>query len=262
LHSWQSTQYPECAGAYSVESDLSKLRSCCFAVVTFVVSASGAAAQLPLPPVIPPAPILNPSSPLVLPPLHQVPVSPTPGGGGGGGQLSGLRPYPAPCSVFSRHPCNPSGCSVFHHGPCIPYYLPPIGQDLRLTIVSTDEDAPAVDNARDGDDHALASIRDMFAAFRACWVPPPKAEGHHGMEYTVRFALKRDGSLIAPPRMTYASHDVPTAMRDVYRDAIDAALKRCTPLHFAGGMGGAVAGRPIAIRFVDDRTIDGQDRPQ
>jgi hypothetical protein len=239
---------------------MSKMRSCCFAIAICVLPESGAVAQLPPPPVVPPAPILNPSTSLVLPPPHQVPVSPAPGGGAG--QLSGLRPYPAPCSVFSRHPCNPSGCSVFRHGPCIPYYLPPIGQDLRLTIVSTDEDAPPAESTRDRDDRALATIRDMFTAFRACWVPPPKAEAHHGMEYTIRFALKRDGSMVAPPRMTYASRDVPAARRDVYRDAIDQALKRCTPLHFSDGMGGAVAGRPIAIRFVDDRTIDGQAPPQ
>jgi hypothetical protein len=55
--------------------------------------------------------------------------------------------------------------------------------------------------------------------------------------------------------MTYASHDAPAAKRDIYRIAIDAALKRCTPLHFSMGMAGAVAGRPIAIRFVDERTI-------
>ena len=54
------------------------------------------------------------------------------------------------------------------------------------------------------------------------------------MEYTIRFAFKRDGTVIAPPRMTYSSHDAPSAVRDVYRDAIDAALKRCTPLHFSG----------------------------
>jgi hypothetical protein len=76
------------------------------------------------------------------------------------------------------------------------------------------------------------------------------------MEYTIRFALKRDGTMIAPPRMTYSSHGVPTATRDIYREAIDEALKRCIPLHFSAGMAGAVAGRPIAIRFVDDRTID------
>ena len=62
--------------------------------------------------------------------------------------------------------------------------------------------------------------------------------------------------MIAPPRRTYSSQDAPAAVRDVYRGAVDAALKRCTPLHFSTGMAGAVAGRPIAIRFVDDRTID------
>jgi hypothetical protein len=173
------------------------------------------------------------------------------------------------CSVLSGRPCHPSFCGVFHRGPCLPYYLPPIGEDLRLTIVSSDDDAAAKDAAADksgGDqaggqndaaaDHPLDSIRDMFAALRACWVPPPKDEARHGMEYTIRFAFKRDGEIVAPPRVTYASHDAPADVRDIYRDAVDAALKRCTPLHFSDGMGGAVAGRPIAIRFVDNRTTD------
>ena len=188
--------------------------------------------------------------------------------------LNRVPPARAPCSVLSGHPCHPSFCGVFHRGPCFPYYLPPIGQDLRLTIVSTDENDPTGKSAGDpgkggedanktseeagaaADDHTLDTIRDMFAALRGCWVPPPKGEARHGMEYTIRFAFKRDGEMIAPPRMTYASHDAPAEARNVYRDAIDAALKRCTPLHFSEGMGGAVAGRPIAIRFVDDRTID------
>ena len=95
----------------------------------------------------------------------------------------------------------------------------------------------------------------MFAALRACWIPPPKDAARHGMEYTIRFAFKRDGEMIAPPRMTYSSNDAPADVRDVYRDAVHAALNRCMPLHFSEGMGDAVAGRPIAIRFVDDRTI-------
>jgi hypothetical protein len=45
-------------------------------------------------------------------------------------------------------------------------------------------------------------------------------------------------------------------VRDTYRESIDAALQRCTPLHFSEGMAGAVAGRPIAIRYVDERTTD------
>jgi hypothetical protein len=169
------------------------------------------------------------------------------------------------CSVLSGRPCYPTFCSVFHGGPCLPYYLPPIGEDLRLTIVSADDEpvgnnAGAAKNDQAGsenetaDDHPLDSISAMFAALRACWVPPPKDEARPGMEYTIRFAFKRDGEIVAPPRVTYASHDAPADVRDVYRDAVNAALKRCTPLHFSDGMGGAVAGRPIAIRFVDNRS--------
>jgi hypothetical protein len=233
---------------------MNAMRTDWFAITVLLLSVTGAVAQLPPPTVVAPQPNPNPSSSLVLPPPHQVPVSPAPGGG----QLSSLRPYPPTCNVFSPHSCYPSVCSVFHHGPCLPYYLPPIGQDLRLTIVSTDENPSRAENGEviTADEHPLDSIRDMFAALRACWVPPPKEEAHHRMEYTIRFALKRDGTMIAAPRMTYSSHEVSAETREVYRDAVDAALKRCTPLRFSEGMAGAVAGRPIAIRFVDDRTID------
>ena len=171
-----------------------------------------------------------------------------------------IPPARAPCSVLSGRPCHPSFCGVFHRGPCFPQFLPPLGEDLQLTIVSTDDrepaDAPAADADKPRDEQTLDTIREMFAALRVCWVPPPKDEARHGMEYTVRFALKRDGEIIAPPRVTYSSHDAPPAVRDVYRDAVNAALSRCIPLHFGKGMGGAIAGRPIAIRFVDNRTID------
>ncbi len=186
-------------------------------------------------------------------------------------KLNRLPPARAPCSVLSGHPCHPSFCGVFHRGPCFPYDLPPLGAALRLTIVSTDDNDPTGNPAGGGDanagdhdarkdDHALDTIRDMFAALRACWIPPPKDTARHGMEYTIRFAFKRDGAMIAPPRMTYSSHDAPADVRNVYRDAVNAALNRCTPLHFSEDMGDAVAGRPIAIRFVDDRTIGDKSR--
>ena len=200
--------------------------------------------------------------------------------------LNHMPPARAPCSVLSGHPCHPSFCGVFQHGPCLPYYEPTLPETLRLTIVTTDENDPNNQKAEDREradaemlnnedgnwsgadadtpredaeasgDHALDSIKDMFAALRDCWMPPPKDRGRHGMEYTIRFSFKRDGEMIGPPRMTYASHDASAQIRDIYRDAIDAAFKRCTPLHFSEGMGEAVAGRPIAIRFVDHRTID------
>jgi len=205
--------------------------------------------------------------------------------------LNELPPARAPCSVLSGRPCHPSFCGVFHRGPCFPQYLPPIGQDLRLTIVSTDDAEPATGSTDDSakSEHEaspkteaaakeqptseqkgtseqqatlasevkpLDSIRAMYAALRTCWVPPSKDSARHGMEYTIRFAFKRDGEIIAPPRVTYASHDAPVDVSDVYRDAVNAALARCTPLHFSDGMGEAVAGRPIAIRFVDKRSTE------
>jgi len=180
--------------------------------------------------------------------------------------LNELPPARAPCSVLSGPPCHPSFCDVFHRGPCFPQYLPPIGQDLRLTIVSSDDSAQAsnatgaINKSQDEtnnppEEKPLDSIGAMYAAFRACRVPPPRDSARHGMEYTIRFAFKRDGEIMVPPRVTYASHDAPEEVRDVYRDAVNAALTRCTPLHFSKGMAGAVAGRPIAIRFVDGHTV-------
>jgi hypothetical protein len=179
--------------------------------------------------------------------------------------LNKLPPARAPCSVLSGRPCHPSFCGAFHGGPCFPQYLPPIGEDLRLTIVSTDDNDPenssgASDKTGDASGAAeeprpLDSISELYSALLACWVPPPKDAARHGMEYTIRFAFKRDGDIVAPPFVTYTSHDAPAQVRDVYRDAVNAALSRCTPLDFSDGMAEAVAGRPIAIRFVDNRTI-------
>ena len=200
-------------------------------------------AQFPYPIPPPPPPIFNPSTPYTMPPMRETPVAP---------------------GLPSRLP-NSSFCSTFDLGPCFPQFLPPIGQDLRLTIVSTDDDGQrnglgAADQRADNPDgpadrKTLNSISEMYAALRTCWTPPPKDEGRHGMEYTIRFAFKRDGGIVAPPRRTYSSRGAPEKVRDTYRDAVDAALERCTPLHFSTGMGGAVAGRPIAIRFVDERTL-------
>jgi len=62
--------------------------------------------------------------------------------------------------------------------------------------------------------------------------------------------------------VTYASRDAPIAVRNSYRDVVEAALAWCMPLQFSDGTCGGVAGRPIAIRFVDSRTIDAGKSPQ
>jgi hypothetical protein len=159
----------------------------------------------------------------------------------------------APCSVLDGRPCTPSFCSVFNHGPCIPEIDYPYGENLQLTIESV---PPGGDAAKyQKPDHDLDSIGDLFAALRSCWSPPPAEIAREGMQMSVRFSFKRSGEIIASPRLTYATAGVPADIRTTYLKAINASLDACMPLKFTGGLGGALAGKPIAIRYVDNREL-------
>jgi hypothetical protein len=163
---------------------------------------------------------------------------------------------PYPCSVLSPHPCHPTFCSVFSRFPCQPDIPYPFGQNLQLTIHSrAAEPTPVAAAAPEDNKDAprLNTIRDMFAALRACWVPPAKGDSRAGTQMSVRLSFKRNGEPVGPPRVTYVTPGTAADVRKTYLDAITAALERCTPLPFSRGLGGALAGRPIAIRFIDDR---------
>ena len=157
----------------------------------------------------------------------------------------------APCSVLDGQPCTPSFCSVFNNGPCIPEIDYPYGENLQLTI----ESVPAQEQAAKyrKPDHDLDTIGDLFAALRSCWTPPPAESAREGMQMSVRFSFKRTGEIIAAPRLTFSTSGVPADTRSLYLKAINASLEACVPLKFTGGLGGALAGRPIAIRYVDNR---------
>ena len=159
----------------------------------------------------------------------------------------------APCSVLDGRPCTPSFCSVFNDGPCIPEIDYPYGQNLQLTI----QTVPPQDQAEKyrKPDHDLDTIGDLFAALRSCWAPPPADTAREGMQMSVRFSFNKAGGLIGPPRLTYATAGVPADTRTTYLNAINASLKACLPLKFTSGLGGALAGRPIAIRYVDNREL-------
>jgi hypothetical protein len=162
----------------------------------------------------------------------------------------------APCSVLDSRPCTPTFCSVFNHGPCIPEIDYPYGENLQLTI----ESVPSQDQAAKyrKPDHDLDTIGDLFAALRSCWTPPPAESAREGMQMSVRFSFKRSGEIISAPRLTFSTSGVPADTRAAYLKAINASLEACAPLKFTGGLGGALAGRPIAIRYVDNRDLGKQ----
>jgi len=169
---------------------------------------------------------------------------------------------PYPCSILSPYPCTPSFCSVLRPGPCQPDIPYPFGQNLQLTIRSRAPEQPqqgaALPPAEQKDEEAakqrhLNTIGDMFAALRSCWVPPTKDDSRAGTQISVRLSFKRNGEPVGAPRVTYVSRGTTAEVRKTYLEAVTASLKRCTPLPFSRGLGGALAGRPIAIRFIDDR---------
>jgi hypothetical protein len=168
-----------------------------------------------------------------------------------------INPVPfshSPCSVFDQQPCTPYFCSVFHHGPCIPEIDYPYGENLQLTIETVPPEQDAAKYQKP--DHDLDTIGDLFAELRSCWSPPPNEEAHEGMQMSVRFSFKTSGEMIGSPRLTFATSGVPADTRTTYLKAINASLDACLPLKFTKGLGGALAGRPIMIRYVDNRDLN------
>src|ERR1700748_3009597 len=158
-----------------------------------------------------------------------------------------------PCSVLDGRPCTPTYCSVFNNGPCIPEIDYPTGENLQLTIQTVPAKEDEAKYRRP--DHDLDNIGDLFAELRSCWSPPAPDIAREGMQMSVRFSFKRSGEMIGPTRITFATAGVPADTRETYLKAIDASLAACSPLKVTDGLGGGVAGRPIAIRYVDNREL-------
>ena len=149
-------------------------------------------------------------------------------------------------------------CSVFNHGPCIPEIDYPYGENLQLTI----ETVPSQDDAAKyvKPDHDLDTIGDLFAELRSCWSPPPADSAREGMQMSVRFSFKRSGEMIGAAAHDLCDRGRAGRLRATYLKAINASLDACMPLKFTGGLGGALAGRPIAIRYVDNRELASRRR--
>ncbi len=152
------------------------------------------------------------------------------------------------CGTAEGPGCVPMVCSVLSPQTCLPDEDFPFGGDLRVTISTASAEA-----APPKPDHDLNTLRDLFFTLRACWTPPEIADARRGMEMTVRVSYKRSGDIFAPPQLTYALEGVSDKIRDSYRTAIAQSLQACAPMHFSRSFGGAIAGKPILIRYVDDR---------
>jgi hypothetical protein len=99
----------------------------------------------------------------------------------------------------------------------------------------------------------LNTIRELFDAFSACWRPPPLDQSKPGTEITIRFSLNAAGEIMGEPRFTYSSPALSSDVKSAYQRSVAEAISRCTPFPLSKALGGAIAGRPISTRFIDDR---------
>ena len=97
------------------------------------------------------------------------------------------------------------------------------------------------------------SIKQLVERLQQCWKPPPRSQAR-AVDVTVLVSFTRDGAIFGKPRVTYETEGASDNDRLAYRIAAMEALQRCTPLPFSEGLGGAVAGRPFAIRFWTRKT--------
>ena len=72
--------------------------------------------------------------------------------------------------------------------PVRPNLLYPPGQDLRLTVQSRRRATGAANDRR-----RLNTLRDLFAALRACWHRRPSEDARPGMEIAMRLSFNRNG---------------------------------------------------------------------
>lgn len=98
------------------------------------------------------------------------------------------------------------------------------------------------------------TLRELYSALNNC-VRAPTRPG--GSEITVAFRLKRDGSLIGSPWITYVNVPGDDADRKVFVRHVLSALSSCTPVPITDALGGNIAGRAMMISILHAPTRNG-----
>jgi hypothetical protein len=105
------------------------------------------------------------------------------------------------------------------------------------------------------DGEKVDTLNQMWARLKQCWQPPSLPPEDPGMQITALFTFQRDGELLGKPRITFESPNATEAESIAYRTAVMETLQHCTPMPFTDSMGGAIAGRPLRLRFDDRRNL-------
>ena len=100
-----------------------------------------------------------------------------------------------------------------------------------------------------GGDETVDRLAQIGPAIGRCWSPPPLPAELTGAMATVRFSLRRDGSLFGQPRVSWETRRGDAAFQDAFAQSAIRAVRRCTPMRLSKDLGASIAGRPFTLRF-------------
>jgi hypothetical protein len=125
--------------------------------------------------------------------------------------------------------------------PATPRTVPGAGEiGLMGSLSPTTPSAP---------EHELDKLDEIAPALRRCWQPPVLDGPNAGAMATVRFSLRRDGSLFGQPRVTWGTKRSDPELQERFTRSVVDAVRACTPLRLSQSLGASIAGRPFSIRF-------------
>jgi len=90
------------------------------------------------------------------------------------------------------------------------------------------------------------TLMEMWSHFRFCL---RSAHIDKGVDLTLRFSFKRDGSLNGTPMISYFNRLDDQELERRNAEAIALAIDHCVPVKISEALGDAIAGRPMWIRF-------------
>ena len=91
------------------------------------------------------------------------------------------------------------------------------------------------------------TLRELFGKLNHCLMTP---KGNIGSELTIVFSLRRDGALLGKPKITFAKLPGDVSDQRKFAEGAETAFDKCLPVAISDGLGGAIAGQPLPMRFV------------
>lgn len=92
------------------------------------------------------------------------------------------------------------------------------------------------------------SLRELFTQLESC--VSREGDWRAAGEITLNFSLRRDGSLIGRPRVSFFRAPPADSDRKQVLEQAAEALEHCLPASITDGLGGAIAGQPMSFRLI------------